>query len=318
MKHAVVVGAGVNGLTVAHGLARAGLRVRVLARETGEGTTSSVSAAMWYPYEAFPTERVVPWAFRSLAVFRELARDPVTGVRFCDGLDLFPETEPRPAWLRELEGYADLAGAELPDGYADGCRFPIPVVEMPLYLPWLAERASAAGATIEEREVCSLEEVAHDADVVVNCTGLGAGSLCDDHEVFPIRGQVVRVAQPAGTGVERWQVFRLGSEAFGYVIPRSRDVVLGGTNEPGRWSTEPDDAVSALILERCREPEPRLADEVLGVRVGLRPGRTTVRLEEERLADGTHVVHDYGHGGAGVTLSIGCAEEVVRLVTGGQ
>jgi D-amino-acid oxidase len=49
--------------------------------------------------------------------------------------------------------------------------------------------------------------------------------------------------------------------------------------------------------------------------VGLRPGRSTVRLEEaEPLSSGARVVHNYGHGGAGVTLSWGCAREVVTLV----
>jgi D-amino-acid oxidase len=49
--------------------------------------------------------------------------------------------------------------------------------------------------------------------------------------------------------------------------------------------------------------------------VGLRPGRSTVRLEEgEQLSSGARVVHNYGHGGAGITLSWGCAHEVVTLV----
>jgi D-amino-acid oxidase len=52
--------------------------------------------------------------------------------------------------------------------------------------------------------------------------------------------------------------------------------------------------------------------------VGLRPARPSVRLEEERLAHGagqvSRVVHCYGHGGAGVTLSWGCADEVASLV----
>ena len=53
---------------------------------------------------------------------------------------------------------------------------------------------------------------------------------------------------------------------------------------------------------------------VLDDAVGLRPARPAVRLEAEALDGGT-VVHCYGHGGAGVTLAWGCADEVVRLVT---
>jgi len=54
---------------------------------------------------------------------------------------------------------------------------------------------------------------------------------------------------------------------------------------------------------------------VLEHRVGLRPTRPAVRLEAGVLEDGRPVVHDYGHGGAGVTLSHGCAAEVAELVT---
>jgi len=61
---------------------------------------------------------------------------------------------------------------------------------------------------------------------------------------------------------------------------------------------------------------PRLAGaRVLRHAVGLRPARPEVRLEAETTRS-TRVVHCYGHGGAGVTLSWGCADEVVGLVEG--
>jgi len=58
--------------------------------------------------------------------------------------------------------------------------------------------------------------------------------------------------------------------------------------------------------------EPR----VLAARVGLRPFRRSgVRLERDQLPDGRIVIHNYGHGGSGFTLSWGCAREVVDLAT---
>jgi D-amino-acid oxidase len=64
---------------------------------------------------------------------------------------------------------------------------------------------------------------------------------------------------------------------------------------------------------QAQPPEAGTPIQVLQHRVGPRPGRPSVRLEAEQV--GAHrVIHDYGHGGAGVTLSWGCAEEVVRLV----
>jgi D-amino-acid oxidase len=48
---------------------------------------------------------------------------------------------------------------------------------------------------------------------------------------------------------------------------------------------------------------------VLRHKVGLRPVRPAVRVERQG-----SVVHCYGHGGAGVTMSWGTADEVVGLV----
>ena len=48
---------------------------------------------------------------------------------------------------------------------------------------------------------------------------------------------------------------------------------------------------------------------------GLRPYREgTFRLEPE-VVGGKFVVHNYGHGGAGITLSWGCAREIIDIVT---
>lgn len=164
---------------------------------------------------------------------------------------------------------------------------------------------------MELRRLSSLEEARAAAPLVVHCAGVGARELAGDAALHPVRGQVVRVENP---GVERFWLDDEHPEGLTYVIPRGEDCILGGTAEEGAWSTEPDSAVARGILRRCAELEPQLAGaRVLEHRVGLRPGRPAVRLEREDFADGTRVVHCYGHGGAGVTLSWGCAEEVVRL-----
>lgn len=64
-------------------------------------------------------------------------------------------------------------------------------------------------------------------------------------------------------------------------------------------------------------PAPDLSDAmVAAMRAGIRPYRSgRVRVEFER-RDNLLVIHNYGHGGAGVTLSWGCAAEALRLVRG--
>ncbi len=201
-----------------------------------------------------------------------------------------------------------LRADELPPGYADAYRLTVPTVRMPDYLAWLAGGLEAAGVRLRSRELADLTPARRAADLVVNATGLGARELVGDRELTPVRGQVVRVRCPA---VQEWTLDEGHPDGMVYVIPRGPDVVCGGTADEGAEELTPNPDTAAAILRRCAAVVPELADaEVLGHAVGLRPVRSAIRLE--RVDD---VVHCYGHGGSGVTVSWGCADDVVRLAS---
>lgn len=310
MAEVVVVGCGVIGLTTAVRLREAGLDARIVAADPPERTTSAVAAAIWYPYRAYPERDVLRWGQGTFEVFERLASMPETGVKMREGVELRRHPAPEPWWSAAVPGVRRCGQDELPPGYRDGHAFVVPVVEMPVYLRYLRDRFAAAGGTVERRTVDAPEEFAGEARVVVNCAGLGARELVGDDAMTPIRGQVLRVRNP---GLDRFFLDE-DPEGVTYVVPRSTDCILGGTAEEGVWSTEPDPEVAAAILRRCSALEPRLEGaEVLEHKVGLRPGRPEVRLEVED-GRGVPVVHNYGHGGSGVTLSWGCAGEAAGLV----
>ena len=310
MAEVVVIGCGVVGLSTALRLREAGLDARIVAADPPEKTTSAVAAAIWYPYKAYPEGDVLRWGRRTFEVLETLASAPGTGVRMREGLELRRERAGDPWWADAIPGVRRCTEDELPPGYCEGHAFVVPVVEMPVYLRYLRARFAAAGGTVERRLVSHPEELAGEAALVVNCAGLGARGLVGDGSMAPIRGQVLRVSNP---GLDRFFLDEDDPEGVTYIVPRSEDCVLGGTADEGAWDTEPDPGTAAAILRRCSALEPRLADaEVLEHRVGLRPGRPEVRLEREA-DDGLSVVHNYGHGGSGVTLSSGCAEEALRL-----
>jgi D-amino-acid oxidase len=120
----------------------------------------------------------------------------------------------------------------------------------------------------------------------------------------------VRLADPGLTG---WLLDEDNPAGLTYVVPRGTDVVVGGTAVEGATGMLPDPAVEASILARACALVPALRGaRVLSRAVGLRPGRPTVRLDRT-LVDGRPVIACYGHGGAGVTLSWGCAADVVAL-----
>jgi len=308
----LVLGGGVSGLSCGIRLGEAGYTVELRARELTPHTTSDVAAAVWYPYRAWPQERVNAWAKRTYAVLQALGREsPASGILMVSGVDAFRTPVEDPWWRDSVPDFRRARPEELPPGFVDGYGFTAPVIEMPRYLPFLMERFRALGGRIVQREVRSLEEAWADAPVVVNCTGLGARILVGDETLYPIRGEVLRVAP---SPVDRFVFDADEAGGVAYVIPRSGDCILGGTTEEGRWSVEPDPAqVDGILARTAALLPPGARPRVVEHKVGLRPGRPSVRLEAER-AGGRTVVHDYGHGGAGVTLSWGCAEEVVALV----
>jgi D-amino-acid oxidase len=309
---ALVLGGGVTGLTTALCLLRAGARVRVAARAFTTGTTSAVAGAFWYPYRAYPEDRVAPWARVSYRRFAELARTtPAAGVVARETLEVFPHEAPVPAWAADIPDFVVLGPGALPPPFRSGHRFTSYVVETPIYLPWLMGQVQAAGAEIVVREYTRLAEALAECPRVAHCAGLGARELAPDPSVRPIRGQVVRVQNP---GLSRVWIDEHSGDGITYLVPRSRDVVLGGTADEDQEDTTPDPARAREIVARCARLEPALAGAAaVSVAVGLRPFRPTVRLEREPRGAAV-VVHNYGHGGAGVTLSWGCAEVAAELL----
>jgi D-amino-acid oxidase len=311
---ALVIGAGVCGLTAAVTLVEAGKRVRIWAAEPPQTTTSVAAGAMWGPYLVEPADRVAVWSQHSLEAFRKLAEQPNTGVRLVAGVEASRTPADPPDWGDRLDGFRMCDAGELPQGFAIGWRFIAPLIDMPTYLAYLQRRLTDAGGVIQSKRISTLEEAAAAAPVVINCTGIGARALVPDPDVMPIRGQLVVVRNP---GITEFFSEDTGlSPDLLHFSPHADTVVLGGQAAPCDWNLEPDLELASAIVARCAEVEPRLRGAlVIGHRVGLRPTRPEIRVEAVDLG-GTLLIHNYGHGGAGVTLSWGCAAEITTLVLG--
>jgi D-amino-acid oxidase len=318
----LVVGAGVSGLTTGICLAEAGVRTVIQASAPPAQTTSSVAGAIWGPHLVEESPRSAGWRRDTLAVLRTLAAEPGTGVRIASGIEAArgepPPLEPPPDWLRDLGMATPCTQASLPDGFTSGWRYAAPLVHMPTYLGYLQARFEKAGGLVEAATVRSLTGAAHErgAQVAVNCTGAAARDLVPDPGLTAFRGQVVVAANPGITD------FFIGppddTADLVYLFPHEDTVVLGGTEAAGDWNTEPVPALGERILRDCTAIEPRLRGVlVLDHRVGLRPFRPLIRLEAEPGHPDRQqppVVHNYGHGGAGVTMSWGCARGAAALV----
>ncbi|MCS7012182.1 MAG: FAD-dependent oxidoreductase [Chloroherpetonaceae bacterium] len=313
MRTVTIIGAGVMGLSTAVRLLEQHpeLHLKVLAKALPPETTSNVAAAIWYPYNARPIERMKGWCKAAFERFKQLAADPAAGVSMVDFIALYAEPTPNLWWRETVEQIRRLSQSELPAGFADGYLAKVPLVETNVYMPYLLRWAQHLGAEVVQAEVHSVQALAQTSALVVNCAGLGARELCGDEALYPIRGQVLSVARP-----KQVQGYTFDNPPCPtrptYIIPRSHDVILGGSADIGEWDCTPDETLSSDIVARCVALEPHLQGmPILGAKVGLRPGRTEVRLERD--PKWPNVIHNYGHGGSGITLSWGCAEEVCQL-----
>jgi D-amino-acid oxidase len=316
----VVIGAGVCGLSAAVALLDAGLAVSVYTAEPPHQTTSAAAGALWGPHLVGTDERVAGWAELTLRRFRELCDEPAAGISEIGGLAASagqPEDEP-PGFARGAGRAARCDPAELPAGFTSGWRYTAPVIAMPVYLDYLLELLLIKGGQLVVGE--PLRDLADamaefSAPIIVNCAGMGARELVPDPDLRPVRGQVVIAANPGLT--EFFVGEGAGADEVTYLFPHGPNVVLGGTHHEGATGRQPDPVIAEQILARCAAVQPRLARaQVLAHRVGLRPVRPQVRLETQAVPGGRHVVHNYGHGGAGVTLSWGCALAVAGAVNG--
>ena len=219
-------------------------------------------------------------------------------------------------------------------GLKDAYRYFGPMVDTDTYMRWLLHQVQEAGGVVLTQRIGGdlrkqeqyLKRQFH-ADAIVNCSGLGARELVV-HEMSPLRGALALIhvkndgssipyiteahTIPHETGDEQNLVF---------IIPHRKDLlILGGLTEPDEWSTDTTLENYSPIQDmwrRCTEFLPILKQARVNpeepVRVGLHPLRNAnVRLEREA---GTQIIHNYGHGGLGVTFSWGCAREVVEQMT---
>jgi D-amino-acid oxidase len=135
---------------------------------------------------------------------------------------------------------------------------------------------------------------------------LAARELAGDPAVSAARGQVVHLS----TAPEVPCV--CDEDEMLYVLPREDRTIVGGSYQPGNEDEAVDPVETDALLARASALVPQLADaEVLGARAGLRP----VRAGGPRVERVDDVIHCYGHGGGGLTLSWGCARRVVELAT---
>jgi len=301
--------------------------------------------------EQFKRWSQTSWDHYSSLFFSDDAEE--IGVVQCGGYHIYsrhmdPEAPP-PVYKDIVYHFHELSASELasfPVGgktWLSGYYFNSLVVECRRYLPWLRKSIQSLGGTIKEEKVEKLESLSGRFDLVFNCCGIGARDLVGDTSVVPIRGQIIRADAPQ---LKHFYFF----DDESYIVPCFDSLVIGGIRQKGNYNCQVSDEDTEVIWQRARRYLPTLRKtEAKWHWAGLRPHRDPVRVELELLpiqssasaaasataspstpssasasassstpstVSSTHlpVIHNYGHGGHGVTLSWGTAVNAVDLM----
>ncbi|MFO1337099.1 MAG: FAD-dependent oxidoreductase [Burkholderiaceae bacterium] len=277
-----VVGCGVIGLTTARVAQRAGLRVRIVAKDRPPEVRSSAATGVWSPDSRICTEanatpefqqRWVTMARASFKVWQSLlglAGDPV---EWRDGYVLsdVPFDQPvepppnAPAGEFEEPDYPDLVDlardiyprsepltpGQHPFRVPHARRYTQMVFNLPAYSRLLLDDFLREGGEIEHREFTHPREFASLKErTIVNCTGYGARALFGDDSLVPVRGQTARLMpQPEVNYGVHWRGHNL------HVVPR-RDGILvqaQGPHDYGNADATPDRAATEAAVARLAE-----------------------------------------------------------------
>jgi D-amino-acid oxidase len=322
-KSVAIIGAGVSGLTCGVFFVERGFPVEIFAELVGTQANSGAAGALWFPYDAQPADKVIPWSLATYKTLIALAVDePLSHGGKLDCLN--QSSFQTGVSMIELRQYCRSGKIQIPEWarnlgarwLGDACFFSsgfslrVPLMDTTIYLDYLADRFQKSGGAIKSGvRFERLENVDPKFDFVINCAGIGARQLARDADLEPHRGQVAIVPKPDNLSC----AVVCDDAPLMYAIPRTNDCVFGGTNDLSD-DLSPDPKTTKAIVAECSRVLKINNSRVLRERVGLRPFRKSgVRVETEKLPDGRTVIHNYGHGGSGFTVSWGCAQAVFEL-----
>ncbi|KAI1656295.1 FAD dependent oxidoreductase [Daldinia decipiens] len=294
------------------------------------------------------------WSMTAYHIWDGIASIPAlseaSGVRMMPSDFFFPEpvesdkaqvskmTEIMASGVRGFYRGADIIderGIDPSYGAVDAYELLAPVIDTDKAMVWLTELVESKGANLVtetiRHDLVEIEDTLRarfEADAIVNCTGLQAQELAGDESVYPIRGGLIRVINDGTDFPKVDAALTITADAAHsaneiiFLVPRNDNILLiGGITEPHEWDL--DLTLSTPIIRRMRERCERFLPGLENARVdpeypfaqGLRPFRgQNVRVERELRRTGSRIVHSYGHGGAGWSLSFGCARDVATLI----
>lgn len=307
-RNVVVVGSGIVGLTTAWSLCKAGWETTVVSAGDLRNTVSWWAGAFWFPFLVNPPAKASKWACAAYEIMKTQVDAQVPGIAPKRLRALFRQPKHKEDWWDKVNGFDLLSSSQLTSLHPFGYEFDSFVLTMPEYLTWLRSECEEMGVKFLRRQLASLSELSENC--IVNCSGLGSKELVGDEAMYSIRGELLRYNQVPSVNT----VWFCPEEPDHpkYYIPRKSDIIVGGSARRVGETAVGAQVIASAARDFFGVELPEHADEVAEAD---RPGRPQVRLSLEISQESNlHVLHNYGHGGAGVTIAWGCAADAVRML----
>eukprot|EP01080_Neovahlkampfia_damariscottae_P004811 gene4811-8397_t len=326
----LIIGSGVIGLSTGVKLLENGYHNVTIVTKSLSKSCSQVAGALFEP--AFCTidneiQRMVDISFDEFELLRKKFPSNETGIILRKGYSLTKNFLEIPIWMtnkfqpkyiNQSNDKNDILKKSLHNLYDYGIEFTSPCIDSPIFLEFLLKRFLNLNGKLLIKELKPLKEETFlkKFDLIVNCCGSGAVDLCpNDKEMTPKKGHVL-IMKSNINEFHCQEDFDIDDpEIIPYVIPRlNNTIIVGGMSKYSLNLEINKDDQERIIKKAASNLFPEIQNgQIISSAVGLRPVRSKVRLELEIIND-SKVIHNYGHGGAGVTLSLGSAQMILEKI----
>lgn len=331
-----IVGSGVIGLTAGVCLNIAGHETEIIAEDVPmesndyknkEGIATEYATASVKP-STIPNKNLQGMLVDSIDIFDKIVEET-------DMVELVPhfmggENFSHPEYRNILHNYEEMEESEynFPFDSEEGAVFDVHYVHMDKYIKYLIGLYEETGGLIRKTKVSSVDNLK--ADYVFNCSGYGSRELFGDESLKPVRGHLAYVETDFQISSDKYGGAFSYSYTFNdkkvYCYPHRDMIIIGKTaiHDSSEWEdysdsdyykTDRGEDVPKHIINKNKEIIERASDldienySIFGTS-GYRPYREEgIRVDEE-----DDVIHNYGHGGSGVTFSWGSALEAVSFI----
>lgn len=338
-----IIGGGVQGLTTGILFEYLGYDTQIITESVSyvdsseEPTVSSnLAAASIYPVQVeadYTKNELIQYAESSFKPFYKQENIPVRKhthyyIAESPSMDIAVPPRMNAMSINQYAGYTPhRSGTEIQSGYICDEYF----VEMPEYIPLLYDTYQSLGGTIHRQKV-SREDISklNQQSTIINCSGYGSRYLFADKSMKAVKGHILELPYSNPAPIQfSYTYYPEEYSHYTYMYPRQDNVLLGGSYLKGdldcsqEWTGEsmekPIDIGGEPVPERLVTVNQDILQDIysfttdeIHTTFGYRPYRERgFRIE----ADENGILHNYGHGGSGVSLSWWSAVRVAELET---